>query len=169
MGSTYSQFFPPKPLYSVQDIPDLTGKVVIVTGATSGIGKETAKASPSPSSYIDMSMLLTVPILVMQALLAHNAKVYIAARNKQKIEAAIKDLQAETGKEAIALHLDLADLKSVKAAVEQFLRCVCPLQVRGKHLFDVLLTYAFSKEKELHILFNNGYVPNLCTSLHMHI
>lgn len=65
----------------------------------------------------------------MQALLAHNAKVYIAARNKEKCEAAIKDLQTQTGKEAIFLKLDLADLKSVKAAAEEFLRCACHVMI----------------------------------------
>lgn len=57
-----------------------------------------------------------------QALLAHNAKVYIAARNQEKSELAIQDLKHETGKEAIFLKLDLSDLKSVKAAAEEFLR-----------------------------------------------
>jgi len=53
-----------------------------------------------------------------------------------KAQAAIEDLQAQTGKEAIFLKLDLADLKSVKAAALEFQE----------------------KEKELHILFNNGGV-----------
>jgi retinol dehydrogenase-12 len=57
----------------------------------------------------------------LQALLNHNAKVYIAARNQEKAEQAIKDLHEETGKDAVFLKLDLADLKSVKAAAEEFL------------------------------------------------
>lgn len=36
MGAIYSfleQSFPPKPTWGVDDIPDLTGKVILVTGA----------------------------------------------------------------------------------------------------------------------------------------
>ncbi|GLB42629.1 putative NAD-P-binding protein [Lyophyllum shimeji] len=113
ISSVFTHTFPPAPRYSVDDIPDLTGKVAIVTGANTGVGKETVKA-----------------------LLAHNAKVYLAARSEDKAQAAIDDLRKQTGKEASFLKLDLADLKSVKAAALEF---------QGK-------------EKELHILFNNGGV-----------
>lgn len=111
--SSFHQIFPPKSKFAVEDIPDLTGKIIIVTGASGGIGKETAKA-----------------------LLAHNAKVYIAARSKEKVDSAIKDLKEQTGKEALFLKLDLGDLPSIKAAVQEF----------------------ESKEKELHVLFNNAGV-----------
>ncbi|KAJ7288234.1 NAD(P)-binding protein [Mycena rebaudengoi] len=97
LSAAISQSFPPKPTFAVTDIPDLTGKVVVVTGGNSGIGKETVKA-----------------------LLQHNAKVYIAARSPEKAKEAIKDLQTETGKEAHFLKLDLADLHSVKAAADEF-------------------------------------------------
>jgi retinol dehydrogenase 12 len=124
---------PPKPKFSVDDIPDLSGKVVIITGATSGIGKDTAKVESSRTSCP------TSNSLSLQALLAHNAKVYIAARNPQKAEDAIQDLKIHTGKTALYLSLDLTDLKSIKAAAEEFL----------------------SKEKQLHVLFNNAYVSCL--------
>lgn len=111
--SLLGQTFPSKSNFRVDDIPDLTGKVMIVTGANTGIGKETAKA-----------------------LLAHNAKVYVAARSQEKAEVAIKDLKESTGKEALFLKLDLADLKSVKASAEEYL----------------------SKETTLDVLFNNAGV-----------
>ncbi|KAJ7153072.1 NAD(P)-binding protein [Mycena crocata] len=97
MPSTLSKLFPPKPKFSVNDIPDLTGQVIIVTGGNSGVGKETVKA-----------------------LLQHNAKVYVAARSEEKAKAAIVDLKSVTGKQAEFLQLDLADLHSVKRAAAEF-------------------------------------------------
>ncbi|PBK62199.1 NAD-P-binding protein [Armillaria solidipes] len=111
--SFISQMWPPKPKFSVDDIPDLSGKVVIVTGGNTGVGFETAKA-----------------------ILPRNAKVYIACRNETKAKAAIEKLREATGKDALYLPLDLASFKSIQAAASDFL----------------------SKEKELHILFNNAGV-----------
>jgi hypothetical protein len=72
-----------------------------------------------------------------QALLLKNAKVYLAARSKDKAEVAIARLKVETGREALFLGLDLGDLASVRASVSAFL----------------------SQEKCLHILFENASVP----------
>ncbi|KAK0205288.1 NAD(P)-binding protein [Desarmillaria ectypa] len=113
MWALISQMFPPKPKWSIDDIPDLTGKVVVVTGGNTGCGKETVRV-----------------------LLLHGAKVYLAARTEGKAREAIEDLKKETGAEAIFLPLDLADLVSVRRGAEEFL----------------------SKEKQLHILFNNAGV-----------
>ncbi|KAI0644742.1 NAD-P-binding protein [Trametes meyenii] len=104
---------PPKAKWGISDIPNLSGKVMIVTGGNAGVGKETVKA-----------------------LLAHNAKVYMASRNETKALVAIAELQRETGRQATFLKMDLADLKSVKAAAQEFM----------------------SKETKLHVLYNSGGV-----------
>ncbi|KAF8595287.1 NAD-binding protein [Ceratobasidium sp. AG-I] len=114
MGNLFSQSYPPKSLFTVEQIPDLTGHVVIVTGGNAGVGKETCKA-----------------------LLSKNAKVYLGARSKSKADEAIEWLKQETGgKTPIFLELDLASLDSVRKAADEFK----------------------SKEKELHVLFNNAGV-----------
>ncbi|KAG8695093.1 hypothetical protein FRC11_001739 [Ceratobasidium sp. 423] len=90
--------FPPKSLFTVDQIPDLTGQVIIVTGGNAGIGKETCKA-----------------------LLNKNAKVYLAARSKSKADEAIEWLKDETnGKAPTFLEVDLANLASVRKAAEEF-------------------------------------------------
>ncbi|KAG9097256.1 hypothetical protein FRC07_010815, partial [Ceratobasidium sp. 392] len=112
--SMYKETFPGKPSWSVDQIPDLTGQVMIVTGGNAGIGRETCKA-----------------------LLNKGAKVYLAARSKAKADDAIEWLKGETGgKVAVFLQLDLADLASVRHAVEEFRQ----------------------NEEKLNVLFNNGGV-----------
>ncbi|KAJ7189994.1 NAD-P-binding protein [Mycena pura] len=112
MGVLISRILPPSFLPQ-RDMPDLSGKIILVTGGNSGIGYETVKQ-----------------------LLLKNAKVYLAARSPEKGAAAIKTLEEETQKKAIFLQLDLADLKSVRAAAETFL----------------------AQEERLDILFNSGGV-----------
>ena len=99
LSDTLTQAYPPPPTFTTASIPSLKGKIAIVTGANTGIGKETAKA-----------------------LLAHDAKVYLAARCERKARQAIADLKRETGREAVFLRLDLADLGAVRRCVDQFLR-----------------------------------------------
>ena len=87
-------------------------------------------------------------------LLEKNAKVYLAARSKERAKAAIAELSAETGKKAIWLKLDLSSFQSIEKAAAEFHRCIVvelfsPLQ-------NDLDVAAFSKESELHILFNNA-------------
>jgi hypothetical protein len=69
----------------------------------------------------DLANLFLGLIVVTQQLLAHNAKVYLGARSQPKAEEAIKKLKELTGKDALFLKMDLADLQSVKAAAEEFL------------------------------------------------
>ncbi|KAF8313615.1 NAD(P)-binding protein [Clavulina sp. PMI_390] len=93
--------FPHRTQWTIDDTPDLAGRVMLITGGNSGIGKQTA-----------------------QVLLERNAKVYITCRSIEKAQAALKDLKKSTGKtggDTRALIMDLGDLATVKAAVREFL------------------------------------------------
>lgn len=76
-------------------------QVIVITGANTGVGKETAKI-----------------------LYSKNAKVYVMCRSEEKTAQAIESIKAavpnSTG-DLIYQHLDLSDLSSVKAAAEGFL------------------------------------------------
>ncbi|KAF7331018.1 NAD-P-binding protein [Mycena venus] len=105
--SIYSQFFVPKTKFHAEDVPDLAGQIMVVTGGYSGIGYETSKV-----------------------LLARGAKVYIAGRSREKAEEAIALLRQSTGKTDVHfLELDLADLPAVKRAAESFLSLESQLHV----------------------------------------
>ncbi|KAF8205286.1 NAD-P-binding protein [Mycena galopus ATCC 62051] len=99
-----SQLFPPKPIFSVDKIHDLSGQVIIVTGGNSGIGKETVKA-----------------------LLQHNAKVYLSAWSPERAREVIDNLKFQTGKEAEFLQMNLTDLYS--RAAENFIQKESQLHV----------------------------------------
>ena len=145
------QSFPPKSKFSVDDIPDLSGRVVIVTGAWVSIqiltpsmlkfascrwqcGHRLRNRQGTWESFPASPVTERRLTVSLQALLQHNARVYLAARSKEKAENAIASLKEATGKEAIFLELDLGSLSAVKKSADEFL----------------------SKEKELHILFNNA-------------
>ena len=85
-------------------------------GGNSGIGKETIKVNPSSVLAVMLELILN------QALLSHGGKVYMACRNEESARSAIEQLKTETGKEAIFLPMDLADLNSVRRAAQEFLR-----------------------------------------------
>lgn len=98
--------------WTAKNIPDLTGKVAIVTGANSGLGYETARA------------------------LAHkNATVILACRNKDKGEAAIRQIEQEYPEaKAKFMCLDLSDLTSVRCFADKF--------TRRYHRLDLLINNA---------------------------
>lgn len=83
----------------INEIPDQSGKVVIMTGANSGIGFEAARA-----------------------LAQRSAVVIMACRSLEKGQAAIKQIQDEDPQAQVILQqLDLADLSSVRQFGEAFL------------------------------------------------
>ncbi|KEY67558.1 hypothetical protein S7711_10017 [Stachybotrys chartarum IBT 7711] len=82
------------------DIPDLSGKVIFVTGGNAGLGLET-----------------------IRQLSKHGpAEIFLAARSQQKAEGAIKQVREAVPEAAkiTFIELDLGSLKSVKRAAEEF-------------------------------------------------
>ncbi|MEO1015586.1 MAG: oxidoreductase [Pseudomonadota bacterium] len=81
--------------WTPERLPDLGGRLYVVTGGNSGIGLEAAKM-----------------------LASRNADVIVAARNPEKARAAVDALASLGSGVASSLQLDLADLSSVRAAAE---------------------------------------------------
>jgi retinol dehydrogenase 12 len=102
MVGLINAIFPPCPPFTEKDLGDQSGKVFIITGAASGVGYELAKL-----------------------LYAKGGAVYIAARSAKRATDAIEKLKAqvpESSGRLVAMVLDLADLTTIKPAVEAFLK-----------------------------------------------
>lgn len=89
-------------------LPDLSGRIVLVTGTTSGLG-----------------------LAASRALAAGGARVLMTARDTERGAAAV----AQVGHGAELVHLDLADLASVRAAADD-------VRMRTGDRLDVLLNNA---------------------------
>ncbi|NOZ61345.1 MAG: SDR family NAD(P)-dependent oxidoreductase [Calditrichaeota bacterium] len=83
--------------WNKNNIPDQTGRVIIVTGASSGIGFETAKA-----------------------LAEKGGTVVLAVRNTDKGNEAYEKIRSAFPVKLVLMPLDLADLKSVKKFAAEF-------------------------------------------------
>ncbi|KAI8682115.1 N-acetyltransferase domain-containing protein [Fusarium keratoplasticum] len=100
--NTLSQVWPPAPKFTEKDVPDQSGKVFIVTGASAGVGKELARI-----------------------LFSLNAKVYLASRTESKVNEAIAYIRSAVPKstgDVVFLPVNLEDLGSVKEAAASFLQ-----------------------------------------------
>lgn len=83
-----------------RDIPDLSGKVILVTGGNAGIGAS-----------------------IVHALAAHHPScIYLCARTPRKAETVIANLQQQFPRAKIrALQLDLNSFESIRACAKAFL------------------------------------------------
>lgn len=89
------------------DEQDLTGRVIVVTGANTGLGKATARQ-----------------------LATRGAEVVLACRTEAKAQPVVEEMAAATGNDAVSFHaLDLADLAAVRRSAEALLAADRPLHV----------------------------------------
>ena len=85
------------PGWTIDDVPDQSGRTVLVTGANSGLGVRSA-----------------------EALAAKGAHVLLACRNERRAEGARELVAAvSTGPEPAVVRLDLSDLASVREAAKE--------------------------------------------------
>ncbi|KAL9051413.1 MAG: hypothetical protein Q9162_006020 [Coniocarpon cinnabarinum] len=102
MGAFLSQSFRiPNAALTEQSCPDQSGRVFIVTGGYTGIGYELSRI-----------------------LYALNATVYLAGRSQEKANKAlarIRDAHTKSSGRVEFMRLDLADLETIKPAVDRFL------------------------------------------------
>jgi NAD(P)-dependent dehydrogenase (short-subunit alcohol dehydrogenase family) len=93
-------FFGSKTFSPATDIPDLSGKIILVTGGNNGLGKES----------------------ILQLAKHRPAKIYMGARTESKAVAAIADIKKVVpDADIIFLDLDLSSFASVKDAANKFL------------------------------------------------
>ncbi len=86
--------------FTAADVPDQTGKTILITGANTGLGFEAAKV-----------------------LAKNNARVLIGCRSKDKAEHARQEILAQHPRADVAIiELDLASLASVKKAAAKVAR-----------------------------------------------
>ena len=91
-----------------KDIPSLAGKVILITGANTGLGKATA-----------LALAKHAPL-----------QIWMAARDASKGKAAVADVQASSpGVDVRFLQMDLASFASIKSAAATFLA-----SAQGLHL-----------------------------------
>ena len=87
-------------MWTKENIPDQTGKTILITGANTGLGFETALA-----------------------LYETGAHVVLACRSQQKADGTLNNLQAKPGKGTLETGvIDLSDLGSVKQFADTFLQ-----------------------------------------------
>ncbi|KAG5653741.1 hypothetical protein H0H81_010998 [Sphagnurus paluster] len=127
-----------------KDIPDLTGKVILVTGGNTGIGYETVKH-----------------------LARRGAKVYLGARDESKATGAIAKLHHEGlgpgNGEVVWLKADFSELQSAKQAGELFLKRETRLDVLINNAAQLTGDYEKTKDGISRLMTINHFGPFIFT------
>ncbi|TVY78487.1 putative oxidoreductase [Lachnellula suecica] len=146
LSTMYTQLFPLEPHFTGSNLPNLAGKVFIVTGATSGVGLELTKL-----------------------LYAAGGAVYMFTRNETvtlKMIHAITSQEQATPGALYYIHVDLADLSTIPIAVAAFTKASPRLDIlfNNAGIASAPLSYKTSQGLEPHYG-TNCAAPHLLTKL----
>lgn len=108
--------------WTAQNIPDLSGKLIIVTGGNSGLGYESVKAFAEKG-----------------------AEVVLASRSVEKGELAKKEIGKTDGK-IVVMELDLASFESIKSFVSKFKKQYTKLDVLLNNAGIMTTPYFLTKD-----------------------
>ncbi|KAJ3292918.1 hypothetical protein HDU76_007112, partial [Blyttiomyces sp. JEL0837] len=118
LGSLLTQAFTVTPWWTPDKIGNLNGKIALVTGGTTGLGKITC---------IELAR--------------HGATVYLIGRNPERTVAAKEAIKKESGSNNVhSIIGDLMDLKSISKAADDFLNLtkgVCHILVNNAGIMAV--------------------------------
>jgi len=110
--------------WTVNQVPDLTGKVIIVTGGNSGLGYEAVKAFAGKG-----------------------AEVVLASRSPEKAEQAKKEiLETHPDGKIRVMYLDLADLTTVRSFADDFSKAYQQLDVLLNNAGIMMSPYFTTKD-----------------------
>jgi retinol dehydrogenase-12 len=124
-------FFIPPPTFTDKDLPDQTGKVLLHLSPQPipRISSNYIHPLFYPTTNTSQVHLITggyagIAYHLTRILYSKNATIYLAGRSEAKARASISRIEAEcpgSKGRLVFLYLDLADLTSIKPAVEKFL------------------------------------------------
>ncbi len=130
-----------KMAWTAKNIPDLSGKIALVTGANSGLGLETTRA-----------------------LAAKGATVVMACRGEKNAAQAMAQIQAQQADAKLEfLLLDLSDLSSVRAAVAAFKQRHQQLHILCNNAGLMTLPYGQTKDG-FELLFGTNHLGHFALS-----
>ncbi|ORE08105.1 NAD(P)-binding protein [Rhizopus microsporus var. microsporus] len=110
--------------YSFEQIPDLTGKVAIVTGSSSGIGKVCATE-----------------------MARKGCTVIVAARDEKRSQAAVEEIIEATGNKKVdCIRIDLMSLASVKKFADEFKSRYGQLNILMNNAGVMMCPFALSED-----------------------
>ncbi|KAJ3788752.1 hypothetical protein GGU10DRAFT_409782 [Lentinula aff. detonsa] len=123
--------------WDASDIPDLTGRIAIVTGGNTGLG-----------------------LVTVRELARHGARVYMLSRNESKAITAIDEIKNEIPEANVEfIHFDLQSLKSAKQAAEFFLAKEDRLDILVNNAAIMAVPYQLSEDGiELQACNGTGHV-----------